>query len=392
MGILSRFNFKEIFSPPKMGLIAINNGVSHSVFLLIMLIGLTHSPFMYAERLKDIASIAGVRTNQLVGYGLVVGLDGTGDKAPFTTQTFRNMMTQFGITLPDNVDPKLKNVAAVSVTASLPPFAKPGQQIDVTVSSLGNAASLRGGSLLFTRLKGADDQVYAVAQGNLVVGGFGAEGNDGSRISINIPSVGRIPNGASVERAVANQFNRGDSLLMNLDQPDFTTAKHVVERINDLLGPGTAEALDAISIRISAPRNSSQRVAYLSMLENLTVDTGVERAKVIINSRTGTIVIGQNVTIDPVAVSHGSLTVTIEENFQVAQPNPLADGETVVVPETNIQVQQNGDSRMFTLAPGPSLDAIVRAINQVGAAPGDLMAILEAMKRAGALKAELIVI
>ena len=360
-------------------------------FLIIILLA-SNSTVIYAERLKDIASIAGVRSNQLVGYGLVVGLDGTGDKAPFTTQTFRNMMTQFGITLPANVDPKLKNVAAVSVTASLPPFAKPGQQIDVTVSSLGNAASLRGGSLLFTRLKGADGQVYAVAQGNLVVGGFGAEGNDGSRISINIPSVGRIPNGASVERAVVNQFNSGDSLLMNLDQPDFTTAKHVVERINDLLGPGTAAALDATSIRISAPRDSSQRVAYLSMLENLTVDTGVERAKVIINSRTGTIVIGQNVTIDPVAVSHGSLTVTIEENFQVAQPNPLAEGETVVVPETNIQVQQNGDSRMFTLAPAPSLDAIVRAINQVGAAPGDLMAILEAMKRAGALKAELIVI
>lgn len=360
-------------------------------FLFTILLA-SHSAIIHAERLKDIASIAGVRSNQLVGYGLVVGLDGTGDKAPFTTQTFRNMMTQFGITLPSNVDPKLKNVAAVSVTASLPPFAKPGQQIDVTVSSLGNAASLRGGSLLFTRLKGADGQVYAVAQGNLVVGGFGAEGNDGSRISINIPSVGRIPNGASVERAVVNQFNSGDSLLMNLDQPDFTTAKHVVERINDLLGPGTAAALDATSIRISAPRDSSQRVAYLSMLENLTVDTGVERAKVIINSRTGTIVIGQNVTIDPVAVSHGSLTVTIEENFQVAQPNPLAEGETVVVPETNIQVQQNGDSRMFTLAPAPSLDAIVRAINQVGAAPGDLMAILEAMKRAGALKAELIVI
>lgn len=360
-------------------------------FLFTILLA-SHSAIVHAERLKDIASIAGVRSNQLVGYGLVVGLDGTGDKAPFTTQTFRNMMTQFGITLPSNVDPKLKNVAAVSVTASLPPFAKPGQQIDVTVSSLGNAASLRGGSLLFTRLKGADGQVYAVAQGNLVVGGFGAEGNDGSRISINIPSVGRIPNGASVERAVVNQFNSSDSLLMNLDQPDFTTAKHVVERINDLLGPGTAAALDATSIRISAPRDSSQRVAYLSMLENLTVDTGVERAKVIINSRTGTIVIGQNVTIDPVAVSHGSLTVTIEENFQVAQPNPLAEGETVVVPETNIQVQQNGDSRMFTLAPAPSLDAIVRAINQVGAAPGDLMAILEAMKRAGALKAELIVI
>ncbi len=350
------------------------------------------APAAQAERIKDITSISGVRTNQLVGYGLVVGLDGTGDKAPFTTQTFRNMMAEFGITLPAGVDPKLKNVAAVSVTAELPAFAKPGQRVDVTVASLGNAKSLRGGALMFTPLKGADGNIYAVAQGNLVVGGFGAEGNDGSKITVNVPSVGRIPNGASVEQTVPSNFSRGDSLIFNLDQPDFTTARAMVERINTLLGPGTAEALDATSIRVSAPRDTSQRVSYLSIIENLEIETGKERAKVIINSRTGTIVIGQNVMIEPVAVTHGSLVVTITEDFQVSQPNALADGETVVVPETNINVDNGGDNRMFKFGPGVSLDSIVKAVNEVGAAPGDLMAILEAMKQAGALKAELIVI
>ncbi|MEC7546157.1 MAG: flagellar basal body P-ring protein FlgI [Pseudomonadota bacterium] len=345
-----------------------------------------------AERIKDITSISGVRSNQLIGYGLVVGLDGTGDKAPFTTQTFRNMMNEFGITLPQGTDPKLKNVAAVSVTAELPPFSKPGQRVDVTVSSLGNAKSLRGGSLLFTPLKGADGSIYAVAQGNLVVGGFGAEGNDGSSITVNVPSVGRIPNGATVEQAVPSSFGRGDSLIFNLDQPDFTTARSMTDKINDLLGPGTAEALDATSIRVSAPRDTSQRVAYLSVIENLEIETGTERAKIIINSRTGTIVMGKKVQIEPVAVTHGSLTVTITEDFEVAQPNALAEGETVVVPQTNINIDDGGDSRMFKFGPGVTLDDIVKAVNEIGAAPGDLMAILEAMKQAGALKAELIVI
>lgn len=345
-----------------------------------------------AERIKDITSIAGVRSNQLIGYGLVVGLDGTGDKAPFTTQTFRNMMTEFGIALPAGTDPKLKNVAAVSVTAELPAFSKPGQRIDVTVSSLGNAKSLRGGSLLFTALKGADGNIYAVAQGNLVVGGFGAEGNDGSSIKVNVPSVGRIPNGASVEQTVPNNFGRGDSIVFNLDQPDFTTAHAMVEKINKTMGPGTAEALDATSIRVSAPRDTSQRVSYLSIIENMEVETGTERAKVIINSRTGTIVMGQNVLIEPVAVTHGNLVVTITEDMQVSQPNALAGGQTVVVPQTNINIDNGGDNRMFKFGPGVSLDSIVKAVNDVGVAPGDLMAILEAMKQAGALKAELIVI
>jgi flagellar P-ring protein precursor FlgI len=359
--------------------------------LVVMLISVIPA-LAHAERIKDITSISGVRSNQLIGYGLVVGLDGTGDKAPFTTQTFRNMMNEFGITLPQGTDPKLKNVAAVSVTAELPPFSKPGQRVDVTVSSLGNAKSLRGGSLLFTPLKGADGGIYAVAQGNLVVGGFGAEGNDGSSITVNVPSVGRIPNGATVEQAVPSSFGRGDSLIFNLDQPDFTTARSMTDKINELLGPGTAEALDATSIRVSAPRDTSQRVAYLSVIENLEIETGTERAKIIINSRTGTIVMGQKVQIEPVAVTHGSLTVTITEDFEVAQPNALAEGETVVVPQTNINIDDGGDSRMFKFGPGVTLDDIVKAVNEIGAAPGDLMAILEAMKQAGALKAELIVI
>lgn len=359
--------------------------------LVIMLVAMIPA-LAQAERIKDITSISGVRSNQLIGYGLVVGLDGTGDKAPFTTQTFRNMMNEFGITLPQGTDPKLKNVAAVSVTAELPPFSKPGQRVDVTVSSLGNAKSLRGGSLLFTPLKGADGGIYAVAQGNLVVGGFGAEGNDGSSITVNVPSVGRIPNGATVEQAVPSSFGRGDSLIFNLDQPDFTTARSMTEKINELLGPGTAEALDATSIRVSAPRDTSQRVAYLSVIENLEIETGTERAKIIINSRTGTIVMGQKVQIEPVAVTHGSLTVTITEDFEVAQPNALAEGETVVVPQTNINIDDGADSRMFKFGPGVTLDDIVKAVNEIGAAPGDLMAILEAMKQAGALKAELIVI
>jgi flagellar P-ring protein precursor FlgI len=345
----------------------------------------------YAERIKDITSIAGVRSNQLIGYGLVVGLDGSGDKAPFTTQTFKNMMAEFGITIPNGTDPKLKNVAAVSITAEMPAFAKPGQRLDITVSSLGNSKSLRGGSLLFAPLKGADGQVYAIAQGNLVVGGFGIQGNDGSKITVNVPSVGRIPNGATIERAIPNAFGHGDSLVLNLDQANFTTARHIIDTLNDLLGPGTAEALDATSIRVSAPRDLSQRVSFLSVIENMEVEMGEARARVIINSRTGTIVMGKHVRIEPVAVTHGSLMVTVQENLEVVQPNALGDGETAVVPKTDITaVQEN--NRMFKFGPGVSLDEIVKAVNEVGAAPGDLMAILEALKQAGALNAELIVI
>lgn len=347
-----------------------------------------------ADRLKDLASVQGVRTNQLVGYGLVVGLDGTGDQTsqtPFTIQTFKNMMAQFGIAIPNNINPQLKNVAAVSIHAELPAFAKVGQSIDVTISSLGNAKSLRGGSLLMTPLRGADGQVYALSQGNLVVGGFGAEGSDGSSIKVNIPSVGRIPNGASIERELPSSFANSDFLTFNLHQADFTTAKRVTDSINRLLGSATAQALDGTSIRVSAPQDASQRVTFLSVLENLDIAPAEAAAKIIINSRTGTIVIGQNVRVSPAAVTHGSLTVTISENAEVSQPNALAAGETVVVPQSDVSIDEE-KSRMFVFKPGVTLDEIVRAVNQVGAAPGDLMAILEALKQSGALRAEIVVI
>ncbi|MBK9131111.1 MAG: flagellar basal body P-ring protein FlgI [Gammaproteobacteria bacterium] len=347
-----------------------------------------------AERIKDIATVAGVRANQLVGYGLVVGLDGTGDQTsqtPFTVQSLKNMLNQYGITLPPDVNPQLKNVAAVTVHADLPPFAKPGQTIDVTVSSLGNAKSLRGGSLLMSPLKGADGQIYAMAQGNLVVGGFGVEGSDGSRVSINVPSVGRIPSGATVERPAPTSFGGEDYFVFNLNQSDFTTAKRVADAINTAIGEGTALPVDGSSVQVNAPRAQGQRVAFLSVLENLTLEPGTASARVIVNSRTGTVVIGSNVRVTAAAVSHGSLTVTISERAEVSQPNPLSGGSTVVVPTSDISVEQTA-SHMFKFDPGISLDDIVTAVNQVGAAPGDLVAILEALREAGALRAELIVI
>lgn len=348
----------------------------------------------HAERVKDIASVAGVRPNQLVGYGLVVGLDGTGDQtsqAPFTIQSIKNMLAKFGVTIPSNVNPQLKNVAAVTVHAELPPFAKPGQTIDVTVSSIGNASSLRGGSLLMTPLRGIDGEVYAIAQGSLVVSGFGAGGRDGSRISVNVPSSGRIPNGATVEREVPTSFASEPYVMLNLHTPDFTTAARLADSINQLLGPDTAQALDAVTVRVAAPADPSQRIAYLSTLESLEVEPGEAPARVIVNSRTGTVVIGSHVRVTPAAVAHGSLSVTISERFDVSQPNPFSQGETVVTPRTSIEVQQS-EARMFVFEAGVSLDEIVRAVNQVGAAPSDLMAILEALRQAGALQAELIVI
>lgn len=369
------------------------NKLKSIAFWAMLFIGFV-SGAAHADRLKDLADIQGVRSNQLIGYGLVVGLNGTGDKTsqtPFTVQTFKNMMEQFGLRMPANVNPKLQNVAAVSIHASLPPFAKPGQKIDITVSSIGNASSLRGGALLMTPLRGADGKVYALAQGNLVVGGFGAEGSDGSRITVNVPSVGRIPNGASIEATAPNPFLNATTLTFNLHQPDFTTSKRVSEQINRLLGPGVARSIDATSIVVSSPRDPSQRVTYLSVLENLEIAPAEPTAKVIINSRTGTIVIGKNVQVSPAAISHGSLTVTISEAKTVVQPEAFAGGRTEVATNTEIDiVQQN--NRMFLFEPGVTLDEIVRAVNRVGAAPGDLMAILEALKQAGALRAELVVI
>lgn len=347
-----------------------------------------------AERLKDLASIQGVRSNQLIGYGLVVGLNGSGDQTtqtPFTVQTFNNMLAQFGIKVPPGGNVQLKNVAAVSIHAELPAFARPGQTIDITVSSIGNAKSLRGGSLLMTPLKGIDGNVYAIAQGNLVVGGFDAGGADGSRITVNVPSAGRIPSGATVERAVPSGFNQGEYLTLNLNRPDFTTAKNVVDALNDMLGPQVAQAMDAGSIRVAAPSDPTQRVNYLSIIENLEIQAGQAVAKVIINARTGTIVIGQNVRVQPAAVTHGSLTVVITEDPIVSQPEAFSQGQTAVVPRSRVNAVEEAKP-MFKFGPGTTLDEIVRAVNQVGAAPSDLMAILEALKQAGALQADLIVI
>lgn len=362
--------------------------------LALLLCCLVFGQSVNAERIKDLASIAGVRGNPLVGYGIVVGLDGTGDQTsqtPFTVQSVITMLRQFGVTIPPGVTPQLKNVAAVSLHAELPAFAKPGQTIDITASSIGNAQSLRGGSLLAAPLRGVNGEIYAIAQGNLVVGGLGVSGEDGSSITINVPSVGRIPNGAIIERASPTQFGSEDAIVLNLHTPDFTTAKRLSEIVNESLNIAVAQPIDAASVFIRAPEDAGQRVSFVSLIENLTVEPGEAAAKIIINSRTGTIVIGSHVRVTPAAVTHGSLTVTITEDASVSQPAPFSEGETEVIADTGITVDQ-GDGRVFLFEPGTSLDSIVRAVNEVGAAPGDLVAILEALKQAGALRAELIVI
>jgi flagellar P-ring protein precursor FlgI len=354
-----------------------------SLLLLLALTGASR-----AERIKDMAQVQGVRTNQLVGYGLVVGLNGTGDQtsqAPFTVQSLTNMLAQLGVVVPANVTPQLKNVAAVAVHAVLPAFVKPGQTIDITVNSLANAKSLRGGSLLVTPLHGLDGQIYAIAQGNLIVSGFGVQGNDGSKLTVNVPSSGRIPNGATVEKAVPSALAQGDAITLNLNDPDFTTATRLVASVNKGVGDGTASIIDGGSVRVRAPIDMTQRVAFLSTVENLEVEPASAAARVIINSRTGTVVISSNVRVSPAAVSHGSLTVSIKE-----APGARV-GNTTVVNSSTINVDQ-GPNRMFLFKPGVELEQIVHAINEVGAAPGDLVAILEALKEAGALQAELVVI
>jgi flagellar P-ring protein precursor FlgI len=349
---------------------------------------------VWAERIKDITSIKGVRSNQLVGYGLVVGLDGSGDQTsqtPFTVQSLKNMLSQYGITLPPDVNPKVKNIAAVSVHADLPPFAKIGQTIDITVSSLGNAKSLRGGSLLMTPLKGADGNIYAMGQGNLIVGGLGVEGADGSSVTINVPSVGRIPGGASIEREIVNPFGDGDKLTLNLKRADFTTAKRLADTINQILGPNNARAQDSVTVSVNAPKDISQRVGFMSFIENLEFQPGEAPARVIINSRSGTVVIGNHVKVYSAAVSHGNLSVTITNTVDVEQPGPFSGGTTTENVQSDIDVIAE-DSRMFRFPKGVTLSEIVRAVNQVGASPGDLVAILESLKQVGALSADLIVI
>lgn len=347
-----------------------------------------------AMRIKDLADIQGVRSNQLVGYGLVVGLNGTGDQTsqtPFTTQSMRSMLERFGVRMPTDTNMQMENMAAVTVSAELPPFAKPGQEVDVTVSSMGNAESLRGGTLLMTPLRGVDGDVYAMAQGNMVVGGLSAEGEDGSSVTVNIPSAGRVPGGATVEKEVPTSFGGKDRFVFNLHDPDFTTARRMVEVINERVGPETARAKDASAIEVQAPNDDSRRVSFISLIENLEVTPDEEEAKVVVNSRTGTVVVGRNVRVMPAAVSHGSLTVTVDEDFGTDQPEPFGEGDTVVTPESEIDVEQE-DAPMFVFEPGVELDSLVRAVNEVGASPSDLVAILEALKNAGALRAQFEVI
>ena len=357
-------------------------------FTILLLIMTTST--VNAQRIKDLADVAGVRSNQLIGYGLVVGLAGTGEQSPFTEQSFKTMLSNFGITMPDNLKPKIKNVAAVAVHAELSAFAKPGQTVDVTVSSMGSAKSLRGGTLIQTILMGLDGNAYAVAQGSLVVSGLGAEGLDGSQVLVNTPTVGRIANGAMVEREVLSPFSTGDHITFNLRRSDFTTAQNLSDAINDFI-EGSARAIDATSVEVTAPRDIADRVSFLSVLENLEFEPSSPAARIIVNSRTGTIVIGSNVRLLPAAITHGGITVTINEIQDVSQPNAFADGETVQTTQSSINVSEN-DSRMFVFNPGVTLDTLVRAINEVGAGPGDVMAILEALDQAGALRGELIII
>ena len=370
------------------------------VLLWILTIGM-FSGVAHSDRLKDLTSIAGVRPNQLVGYGLVVGLPGTGDgSSALTLQSMRSLITQFGVTPNSALDLNGKNTAAVIVTAELPAFAKPGQRVDVTVSTVGQSKSLRGGTLLMTPLLGADGQTYAVAQGNMVVGGLGVGGADGSQLIVNIPTVGRIPGGATVETLVETDFLTGDHLILNLHQGDFTITNQVAEAINDIFGGAVATALDSRSIRVRAPVEPSQKVSFISMLENIEIEPERQSAKVVVNARTGTIVIGGDVRVTPAAVTHGSLTVRVEENTNVTPTGNLAltdgvaaatPGQAVTTPDSNITVTEE-PARAFLFDPGVELSTIVEAINSVGASPPDLVALLESLRDEGSLRAELVII
>ncbi len=341
-----------------------------------------------AERIKDIADIDGIRTNQLVGYGVVVGLDGTGDTSALTNQALANLMGNLGMSTTQNL--ATKNAASVMVTAQLQPFVKPGQNIDITVSSLGGAKSLRGGTLLMTPLKGADGQIYAMAQGSLLVGGAGAS-SGGSSTTVNHLSAGRIPSGATVERAVPSQVGQGDFVHLELKTMDFTTANRVSEAIQRQFGRGVAIPLDGRVIQVKAPADPGQRVAFLSQLENLNLNPGTPTPRVIINARTGSIVMNQLVEVEKCAIAHGNLSVTVSAESQVSQPNALSGGQTVVTQQADIQVKSD-KGELMVLPSSASLSEVVKALNAVGATPQDLLAILQAMKAAGALKAELEII
>ena len=345
-----------------------------------------------AQRIKDIGAFEGLRSNQLVGYGIVVGLAGTGDDSlDYATQGVKGVISRFGLTLPPGVNPSLKNAAAVLVTAELPAFAKPGQRLDVTVSALGKAKSLRGGTLVLTPLRGADGEIYAMAQGNMAVGGFGVSGADGSQLSVNVPSAGRIPSGASVERAVATGFETSPTINFNLADADVTTALRVADAINLAFGDQRARAIDGVSIAIDAPPGAESRVMMMGLIENIAVKPADPPAKVIVNARSGTVVINGNVQISPAAVSHGKLTVTVAEAPRIVQPAPLSRGVTAVEESSQITAEEEKNP-MFLFKGGASLADIVKAVNAVGASPSDLLEILSALKQAGAMRAELEVI
>lgn len=347
--------------------------------------------------LMDIVDVQGIRENQLVGYGLVVGLDGTGDRTQvrFTSQSVVNMLKQFGVQIDDKTDPKLKNVAAVAVHGNVPALASPGQTIDITVSSLGDAKSLRGGTLLMTPLRAVDGEIYAVAQGNLVVGGVSAQGRNGTSVTINVPTVGNIPNGALLEAPMHSNFTESETIVLNLRAPSFMTARNIERTVNALFGPDVAQADSNAKVTVRAPESKRERVTFMSMLEELQIEQGRKSPRVVFNSRTGTVVMGGDVVVRKAAVSHGNLTVTIIEKESVSQPNGAlwgqAQGETVVTTDSQVDID-TGNGHMFVWPEGISLEEVVRAVNSLGASPMDLMAILQALDEAGALEAELVVI
>ena len=367
-------------------------GAVFGLSVICLLSSVLCSGAAYADRIKDMASIQGVRDNQLIGYGIVVGLDGSGDQTtqtPFTVQSIISMLSQMGVNLPPGTSLQLKNVAAVMVTATLPPFSKPGQTIDVTASSIGNAKSLRGGMLLMTPLKGADGQVYAMAQGNVLVGGVGAS-SGGASVQVNHLSVGRVPAGATVERAVPTLLGQGEFIHLELNANDFTTATRIVEAINGQVAPGIASALDGRVIQVHAPAGN-ERVAFISKLENMEVNPAQGIAKVIINARTGSVVMNQAVMLDTCAVAHGNLTVVISTDSTVSQPGAFSQGQTVQTENAAIDIKADKGG-LVQLQKGVSLSEVVKVLNSIGATPQDLLVILQAMKSSGALRAELEII
>ncbi|AUW57945.1 flagellar biosynthesis protein FlgI [Sphingobium sp. SCG-1] len=361
-------------------------------FTLCFLAIVAFLPQAHAERIKDLGTFQGVRPNQLTGYGIVVGLAGTGDDSlNYSTEGVKGIASRFGINLPQGVNPALKNAAAVLITADLPAFAKPGQRLDVTVSAMGKAKSLRGGTLILSPLRGADGQIYAMAQGNLAVGGLGVSGADGSQVSVNVPSAGRIPGGATIEQAVATGFDTAPTLTFNLAEADLTTALRVADGVNRAFGDRRARAMDAVSVVIDAKPGAEERILMMGMIENIEVKPADAPAKVIVNARTGTVVINGAVRIAPAAVAHGKLTVSVKEAPTVVQPAPFSQGQTATEQSSSISIEEE-KRPVIDFKGGASLADIIKAVNAIGASPSDLVEILEALKQAGAMKAELVVL